>query len=479
MGEAFFIVKQIFYRVSFISKEEMKRGVLYMFFKRIETEGLSHYSYIVGDGPDLAVIDPRRDIGIYMREARKAGRRIKHIFETHRNEDLITGSMELQEKTGGKIYRSAYEDLGYVYGEEIKDGFEVKLGGIIIKALHTPGHTLGHMSYALYEKGKENAYLVFTGDSLFMGDVGRTDFYGKENLEKMTGLMYESIFEKLMPLGEDVIILPAHGPGSACGISMDDRPYSTLGYERKYNPVLQVNSKEEFIKNFAQMRIKPQYFERMEVLNVKGAPFVGEEVLLNALTVDEIEEMKDEILILDVRTKEGYFGGHIPGSIFMSKNNISTFLGAIFSFEKKVVFAIDGDYGDVEDLYWYCKRIGFDNIAGYLPSACKKWERHGFELEQFATITAIDFIELPKDGDYILIDIRKSEELEEGDPSSNRINLPLQQISQCFKIINKDKDIYILCGSGERATIGASYLKTKGYESKVITGGIKMLAAIE
>ncbi len=449
-----------------------------MFFKKIETPGLSHYSYLIGDGSDLAVIDPMRDIGIYMREARKAGMRIKYIFETHRNEDYVIGSQELSEKTGAKIYISAHEELGHVYGEKIEDGFAVRLGGISIKALHTPGHTLGHMSYVVYEEDKKDPYLVFTGDCLFMGDLGRTDFYGKENLEKMTGLMYDSIFEKLMPLGEDVLIFPAHGPGSACGISMDDRPYSTLGHERKYNPVLQVNSKEELIKTFGYMRIKPKYFERMEVLNVEGAPFIGEEVILNVLTVKEIKEMMNDIILIDARSKEAYFGGHIPGSIYMSKSNITTFIGAILSPDSKVVFAIDGEYDEVEDLYWYCKRIGFDNIVGYLPNACKKWEESGSELEKLPTITAVDFKELPEDGDYILIDIRKSEEIEEDDPSSNRLYLPLQQISQCFRRITKDKPIYILCGSGERATIAASYLKAKGYRSEVITGGVRMLAAL-
>jgi len=450
-----------------------------MFLKRIETEGLAHYSYLVGDGSDLAVIDPMRDIGVYMREARKEGMRIKHIFETHRNEDYVIGSMELSEKTGAKIYISAHEELGHVYGEKIEDGFEVKIGGITIKAIHTPGHTLGHMSYAVYEEGKEQPYLVFTGDCLFMGDLGRTDFYGKENLGKMTGLLYDSIFEKLMPLGEDVLIFPAHGPGSACGISMDERPYSTLGYERKYNPVLQVKSKEELIESFGYMRVKPHYFNKMEELNVKGAPFVGEEVILNALTVEEVKNMMDDIILIDVRTKESYFGGHIPGSIYMSKDNISTFIGAIFPTDSTVVFAIDTDSRDIEDLYWYCRRIGFDNIAGYLPNACKKWEESGSELEKLPTITALDFKELPKDGDYILIDIRKKDELKEDDPKTNRLHLPLQQISQCFTRITKDKPIYLLCGSGDRATIGASYLKTKGYNSEVITGGVRMLAALE
>ncbi len=450
-----------------------------MFFKKFETEGLSHFSYMVGDGNEIAVIDPMRDVGVYMKEAREAGMKISHIFETHRNEDYIIGSMELQAKTGARIYISGYEDLGYVYGEKISDGHTVQIGSITIKAVHTPGHTLGHMSYAVYEKGKAQPYLVFTGDCLFMGDLGRTDFYGKENLEKMTGLLYDSIFEKLMPLGDDVLVFPAHGPGSACGISMDDRPVSTMAYERRHNIALQVNSKEEFIETFGRMRIKPQYFETMEVLNVKGAPFVGEEVVLNPLTVEEVREMMDDVLLLDVRSKEAHFGGHIPGSIFMSKDNISTFLGAIYSPEQKIVFAIDGNEGDVDELYWYCRRTGFDNLIGYLPNACKKWEEYGYELEKMPTINGKKFSEFPEDDSYTLLDIRKNEEIEPQDPEYNRINLPLQRISECLPMVSKEKPIYILCGSGERATIAASYLTMKGYVSLVITGGVRMLAALQ
>ena len=150
-----------------------------MFFRKIETEGLAHYSYMIGDGDDIAVIDPMRDVNVYMEEARRAGLRIKHVFETHRNEDYVIGSMELAAKTGATVYVSAHEDLGHVYGERIHDGFEVVMGEITIKAIHTPGHTLGHMSYAVYEQGVETAYMVFTGDCLFMGDLGRTDFYGR------------------------------------------------------------------------------------------------------------------------------------------------------------------------------------------------------------------------------------------------------------------------------------------------------------
>ncbi len=445
-----------------------------MFFKKIETEGLAHYSYMIGNGDDIAVIDPMRDVQVYMHEAREAGMRIKYILETHRNEDYIIGSMELAEKTGATIYISDHEDLGHVYGEKIRDGFQIDMGDITVKAIHTPGHTLGHLSYAVYEKETEEAYMVFTGDCLFMGDLGRTDFYGEENLEKMTGLLYESVFEKLLPMGDHVLLCPAHGAGSACGDAMDERPYSSLGYEKATNELLQVSSKEEFIEKFAKMRIKPRYFERMEVLNVKGAEFVGDEVVINVLTVDEVAEMKDDILLIDARTKEGYIGGHIPGSIYLNKGNLTAFLGSIYLPDDKLAFVIDGQVGEMEEIYWYCRRIGFDNIVGYLPDAIEMWQENGHKVDKLSTISAKEYKEMPKGDDFILLDIRDAGEIEERDPDENRVNINLKSLYENLDKLDKDKTIYVLCGSGNRATTAAAYLKVKGYNSVVITGGVRM-----
>lgn len=449
-----------------------------MFFKQIKTEGIAHFSYMIGDEDFIAVIDPVRDVGVYMEEARKVGKRIKYIFETHRNEDYISGSMELGEKTGARIYISGHEDLGHVYGEKIYDGFYVDLGGLRLQAIHTPGHTLGHLSYALYEKYYESPYMVFTGDCLFMGDVGRTDFYGEEKLEEMTELLYESIFDKLLPLGDEVLMFPAHGAGSACGESMDERDISTLGYERKHSEVLQFETKEDFIDYFARKRIKPRYFDKMEELNVKGADFVGSQIVLNALSFEELMNLKDEVLLLDIRRKEAYTGGHIPGSIYMSKESVSTFLGAIFPTDEKIVLIMDNNIKDLEEVYWYCRRTGFDNIFGYFPDAAKEWENNGEILEKVSSISAKEYVESKLDGEFILLDIRKKEELQEEDPDKNRINIPLQNIYQCLENLIHDIPIYLLCNSGERATIGYSYIKKAGFNPIVISGGVEMLEAL-
>ena len=450
-----------------------------MFFKRIKTEGLAHYSYMIGDGGSLAVIDPMRDVGVYMHEARKAGMKIESVLETHRNEDFLVGSRELGEKTGARIYISGHENLEYEYGEKIQEGFELTLGSLRLKALHTPGHTLGHLSYVLYEKDREEAYMAFTGDCLFMGGLGRTDFYGRENLEKMTSLLYDSVFNKLLPLGDKVLLFPAHGAGSACGDSMDKREYSTLGYERATNGDLRTESKEEFLRKFARMRIKPRYFNAMEERNLKGVPFSGGDIPLNPLTLDEFKRVKDEALVIDIRTKEGFAGGHIPGSIYMPKGLLSSFLGAIYQTDEKILFVTDGPMDDVEEVYWYARRMGFDNILGYLPKGVGQWEKSGEEPEQLETITAKELKDLPRDGEFILLDIRKRDEIEEDAPEKNRINIPLQNIYKCLEHLVYDRPIYVLCESGERSTIGASYLKTRKYDARVVSGGIEMFEALE
>jgi len=445
-----------------------------MYFKKIETEGLSHFSYMIGDDHELAVIDPMRDVNGYMHEARTQGMSIKYILETHRNEDFLIGSIELAAKTGATVYISDYEDLGYVYGKRIQDGFQLDIGEISIKAIHTPGHTLGHMSYAVYEKGLKEPYLVFTGDSLFMGDLGRTDFYGEENLTKMTELQYESVFKKLLTLGDHVLVCPAHGSGSACGESMDERPYTSIGYEKLTNKLLQFSTKKAFIKSFGRMRIKPRYFERMEALNVTGGDFVGNEVVLNTMSVNEVAERKDDILLIDARTKEGFIGGHIPGSVFLHKENLTAFLGSIYLPDEKIAFVIDGKLGEMEEIYWYCRRIGFDNIVGYLPEGVEMWMKKGNEVDQLETISAKEYKDISSHDGLILLDIRDENEVETRDPDKNKVHIPLKVLYKSLDKLDKKKTIYVLCSSGNRATTASAYLKGKGYHAVVITGGAGM-----
>lgn len=445
-----------------------------MFFKKIYTEGLAHISYMIGDsdGDNIAVIDPRRDVQIYIDEALKQNKRITHIFETHRNEDIISGSMELSEATGAKVYISKYEDLGYVYGEMIGESDEFSIGNLKIVPIHTPGHTLGHLSYLLYNRDIE-PFAVFTGDSLFYGDVGRTDFYGEENLEKMTGLMYDSIFEKLFKLEDHILVYPAHGAGSACGGDIEERDISTIGYEKKYNEEVQVESKEEFIEKHGYMRLKPPYFEGVEEANVKGAEFLRNEVLLNPLKIEEIEE-KDRDKIIDIRNKEGYIGKHIPGSIGLPLSILSSYAGWIYTGEDRVYIMADTiSEDDLKEAYFTLKRMGIDKIAGVLgKDTIYGMEKDTEKLENLKFVNVREYLKARKNENVITLDVRKEEELLEEDDLGESINIPVQLLSKRVSEVPTDAELYVLCASGIRATLGSSILKSAGINSKIVSGGM-------
>lgn len=443
-----------------------------MFFKRIETPGLAHWSYMIGDGSEIVVIDPRRDVGIYLEEARKARMNITAILETHRNEDYIIGSRELAELTGAAVYISGYEDLGFNYGTFIQDYDTIRLGSLTIQALHTPGHTLGHMSYAVYIK--DQPYMVFTGDCLFAGDVGRTDFYGKENLPKMTGLLYESIMEKIFPLGDHVLLCPAHGAGSACGTAIQDRPWTTVGYERHFNPRLQYATKEDFINNVGQVLPKPPYFEKMEVCNVKGAPFLGDIVKLPAIRVSSLPKSLSEGQIVDVRDEGAFCTSHIPNSLYIPKGSLASYLGWFVDVETPIYF-LTNEFSEASltFLYMTCRRTGFDNTAGFLGSGIIEWETRGGEINSIETVSPADLKQrLSASRDIVILDVRKNEELARARSLDNSIHIPLHDLKVRAQELPDNRPIYILCASGVRSTIAASILKMAGKKPAVILGGL-------
>ena len=279
-----------------------------MLFKRFESEGLAHYSYLIGDGNQAVVIDPRRDCDVYVQVASEEGLRITHVLETHRNEDYVIGSVELASRTGAVIHLSAHDDLDYGYGERIRDGETLKIGRLKLKALHTPGHTLGHMSYLLYDPDGV-PWMIFTGDALFAGDVGRTDFYGRDRLEEITGLLYESLFHKILPLGDEVILCPAHGAGSVCGTAIAERTWTTIGLERKHNLKLQYADKADFVEHVGRMLEYPPYFRMMEKLNLEGPPVLGRLPSPTPLSPRVFAERAEDVQVLVPKRK----GPLIPG----------------------------------------------------------------------------------------------------------------------------------------------------------------------
>ncbi|MFH0769328.1 MAG: MBL fold metallo-hydrolase [Chloroflexota bacterium] len=280
-----------------------------MIFERIKSAGIAHNSYLLGSGSDAAVIDLRRDCQIYVDSAQEKRLKIRYIFETHRNEDYVIGSIELSSITRAEIYHGS--GINWKYGNTFGDGQQFHIGYLKLTAISTPGHTDESVSYAVEDLATGKAtVMIFTGDTLFVNDVGRTDLYGTEEVSRLASNLYGSIFNRLLPLGDGVIICPAHGVGSVCGMHIANRDESTIGIERRQNPVLQMKNKKEFVKyKVAEQPEKPYYFQQMEKLNLEGPPLLGCLPLPNPLTPTEFRKEIDGGVIVVDTSEPAAFGG--------------------------------------------------------------------------------------------------------------------------------------------------------------------------
>jgi len=296
----------------------------------IRSEGLAHNSYFLYDDQEAVVIDPRRDCEIYNQIAKRECTKIKYILETHRNEDYVLGSLELQNKTKAEIGHS--NALSFKYGElNLSDGDSLVVGNIKIRVIHTPGHTNESLCYVAYAPGNNDASLVFSGDTLFAGSVGRTDLYGKKYQNEQAEKLYSSLHEKLVPLGDHVLVYPAHGAGSVCGHSITGQEPTTIGYEKKRNQYLLL-SKDDFIqKVLNEDLVVPRYFRRMEELNLNGPPLLSGISYPKSLSLGEFEEEMQEpsVMVMDTRMPYSYAGAHIPNSLSMWLDGTSVYPGWI------------------------------------------------------------------------------------------------------------------------------------------------------
>ncbi|MFW6270675.1 MAG: MBL fold metallo-hydrolase [Bacillota bacterium] len=444
-----------------------------MLFEKIESAGLAHYSYIVGDGNEAVVIDPRTDIDVYLKKAVEQGYAVKYILETHRNEDYLIGSIELKQKTGADIFH-ADDYLDYEYGKSVEDGQRFKVGALEIKAIHTPGHTPGAFSYVL--SGYEGEpWMVFTGDALFAGDVGRVDFLGEDKLEDTAGQLYDSIHEKILPLGDEVILCPAHGSGSVCASGIAQRNWTTIGIEKNLNPRLQYESREEFINEVGKMLEYPPYFEKMEKYNLKKEPLMSEYKKPHSLSASQFEEKlnKENTVILDTRMEVSFASAHIPGAISIWEDGIPSFAGWFISPEKKILLVNEGEFPETVVKYLY--RIGFDRIEGYLSGGMVSWHMAGKKSESVSTVTVDKLCSIiDGSGDYFLLDIRSQDEIEDEGEIQEAEHIHITQIPESISKLPENRDIYIFCGSGLRSMTAASILKQKGLNNiKVVLGGLE------
>lgn len=440
-----------------------------MIIEKIVSGGLAHNSYLVGAGGKAAVVDPRRDIGVYLDSAVRHGLSITHIFETHRNEDYCIGSLELAEKTGAGIFHGAQMD--FAYGTPVREGDTFAVGPINLVVLETPGHTDESISLVLTDTAvSRDPYLVFTGDALFSGDVGRTDFF-PDRLAEMAGKLYDSLWKKILPLDDGVIVCPAHGAGSVCGGEIADRPFTTVGYEKKTNPALQVKRNTFISRKVAEHHYYPPYFAVMEQYNRTGAPPLHAVRQPGPLSPDEVYDAALKgALVVDIRGPSAFAAGHIPNSLSIWQNGISSFLGYYADYSHPIIFVDEFNDG-IEEATRQARRIGYDLIPGYCADGMAAWARSGRAISRCGTCTVQELDALK--ADRFVLDVRDIAVRRKTGHIQGSVHIYAGQITEHLDEVPRDRNVYIICDSGFKASLAASVLLRHGHPRPItVLGGM-------
>lgn len=446
-------------------------------FERIQTEGIAELSYLVGDDAvgSVAIIDPRRDVEVYLNLARDHGVSITHIFETHIHADLVSGARELAAQTGtAKIYASVEGDAEYDFDVvEVRDGDRYEIGDVTLTARHTPGHTPEHMSYEISEGDKDKPYGVFTGDSLFVNSAGRPDLLG-DNAEELASDLYDTLFDYFKKLDPGVIIYPSHGAGSPCGADIGDRLESSIGYELEHNAYFKKTDRAEFIDHaLSTAPPEPTYYQRMKKVNAAGPEILNGLPLIPALTPDEFEKHVDggKSVLIDTRNTLAFGGGHIGGAMNIQASPMLTvWAGWLLDPDDPILLILESD-NDVEKIASLFIRSGYTNFTGYLAGGMSAWDKGGHRLSEVPQMTVH---EVAKSGDDLqILDVRSPSEWSNGHiPGATHLFLP--EITEGTGDLKKSEPIVTYCASGYRASIAASLLKKQGFEDvRTIPGSWK------
>jgi len=448
-----------------------------MKIQQIYTGCLAQGAYFIESEGEAAVIDPLREVQPYLDKAKREGATIKYVFETHFHADFVSGHLDLAEKTGAPIVFGPNANPTFA-AYIAADGEEFKLGKITIKALHTPGHTMESTCYLLLdENGKETA--LFSGDTLFIGDVGRPDLAQKSDLttEMLAGYLFDSLRSKIMPLPNDVIVYPAHGAGSACGKNMSKETSDTLGNQKMFNYALRADmTKEEFIEEVTDgLAEPPQYFAQNVQMNKEGYESIDDVLArgVQALSPAAFEAAANETgaLILDTRAAVDFAKGFIPNSINIGiDGGFAPWVGALIPDLKQSLLLVT-EPGREEEVVTRLARVGYDYTIGYLDGGFTTWKESDQETDSVQCIAATDFAEKFENGNLTVIDVRKPTEFDGGHVEGAK-NLPLDHISDLMAEFPKSEPMYLHCAGGYRSMIASSILKARGFDNVInIDGG--------
>ena len=448
-----------------------------MKIEQLYTGCLAQGAYYIESDGEVAIIDPLREIQQYIDKAKVDNAKIKYILETHFHADFVSGHVDLAKKTGATIVFGPGASTEYNI-HSAKDGEELKLGKVTIKVLHTPGHTLESATYLLKdENGKDHA--IFSGDTLFLGDVGRPDLAIKSDLTKedLAGMLFDSLRTKIMPLADDVIVYPAHGAGSACGKNLSKETVGVLGEQKKTNYALRADmTKAEFVKEVLDgIAPPPQYFAKNALLNKMG--YDDFDTVLKtgdiALNPEEFEAIanQESALVLDVRSQADFIKGHIPNSIFIGLNGgFAPWVGALIKDIKQPTILVVPE-GKSAEAVTRLSRVGYDNTLGYLNGGLEAWQEAGKDIDTLESISAEEFANRAKSETLNILDVRKDGEYQASHLEDVQ-HLSLDVINEKMKDLSKDKTYYVHCAGGYRSVIAESILKARGFNNLIdVEGG--------
>ena len=450
--------------------------------EQIYTGCLAHAAYYIESKGEAAIFDPLREVNPYIQKAENDHAKIKYVFETHFHADFVSGHLDLQKKTGAKI----------VFGPNAKPGYEAlvaedgqifKIGDYKVKVIHTPGHTMESTTYLLIDD-KGNEHGIITGDTLFIGDVGRPDLaqhvISDLTEDKLAGYLFDSLRHKIMPLDDDLIVYPNHGAGSACGKKMSKETTDTLGNQKKTNYALRADmTKEEFIKELLTgLTAPPNYFPKNVLLNIGGYKSFDKimKQAAKALTPDEFELLANEegALVLDTREADNYAKSHIPNSINIGlQGSFAPWVGEMIPDLETPILLIT-EVGKEEEAITRLSRVGYDNTQGYLADGMKSWEAVGKDVDTINRITAEE-LEQKMNQDIVIIDVRKKSEFD-SEHIEGVVNVPLNQINQHLEKFPKEQEFVLHCAGGYRSMIAASILQQRGWSQLTdVIGGFKSI----
>ena len=423
----------------------------------------------MGSGGEAAVIDPRRDIDAILDLARANELRITHVFETHRNEDYLVGSLELARVTGCDIYHGARMD--FRYGKPVKEGDRFRLGTLDLAILETPGHTEESISIVLADTEVSGLPLmVFTGDALFAGEVGRTDFYPGRK-EEVAGELYDSLHRKILPLGDGVIVCPAHGGGSVCGADISDLPWTTVGYERETNPMLRLDREAFVRKKVAERHHYPPYFPTMERLNQAGPPPLSWPLSVPNLTVAQVKALAAKgAQLVDIRSPASFAGGHVPKSLHVWRDGLASFIGYYLNYEDPVVI-VDDFNDDLVGVRRQFARLGYDNLAGCLEGGFMTWAKAAEPVGTVKTWTVHDLKARLGDPSLFLLDLRDEPSYARHGHLPGAHHVYVGEFPSYICKVSENREVVCFCDAGYKSSIAASLLLKAGFPDVVVVLG--------